>query len=65
MVATMPQARGKGYGGAVTSAAVASAPDLPAILQASGDGQPVYTRLGFQVVTPYTIWYKPRAQAQS
>jgi ribosomal protein S18 acetylase RimI-like enzyme len=65
MVATLPSARGKGYGGAVTSAAVASASDLPAVLQASDDGQPVYTRLSFQVVTPYTIWSKPRAQAQS
>jgi ribosomal protein S18 acetylase RimI-like enzyme len=61
MVATMPQARGKGYGGAVTAAAVASAPELPAVLQASADGQPVYTSLGFQTVTPFTVWYKPRA----
>jgi hypothetical protein len=61
MVATLPQARGKGYGGAVTVAAVASAPDLPAVLQASDDGQPVYARLGFQTITPFTLWYKPRA----
>ncbi len=61
MVATLPSARGKGYGGAVTAAAVASAPDLPAVLQASGDGQPVYARLGFQTVTPFTLWYKLRA----
>jgi ribosomal protein S18 acetylase RimI-like enzyme len=61
MVATMPQARGKGYGGAVTVAAIASAPHLPAVLQASDDGQPVYARLGFQTVAPFTLWYKPRA----
>jgi ribosomal protein S18 acetylase RimI-like enzyme len=61
MVATLPQARGKGYGGAVTAAAVASAPDLPAVLQASDDGQPVYTRLGFQTVTPFTMWFKSRS----
>jgi ribosomal protein S18 acetylase RimI-like enzyme len=61
MVATLPQARGKGYGGAVTAVAAASAPDLPAVLQASDDGQPVYLRLGFQRVTPFTLWYKPRA----
>jgi ribosomal protein S18 acetylase RimI-like enzyme len=61
MVATHPHARGKGYGGAVTSAAVASAPDLPATLQASDDGQPVYARLGFQTVTPFTLWFKSRA----
>jgi ribosomal protein S18 acetylase RimI-like enzyme len=63
MVATLPQARGKGYGGAVTAAAVASAPDLPAVLQASDDGQPVYVRLGFQAVAPFTLWYKSRASA--
>ena len=62
MVATMPQARGKGYGSAVTAAAVASAPDLPATLQASDDGQPVYARLGFQTVTPFTLWFKSRAR---
>jgi hypothetical protein len=61
MVATMPHARGNGYGGAVTAAALASAPDLPAVLQASHDGQPVYARLGFQTVTPFTIWFKSRA----
>lgn len=63
MVATLAQARGKGYGGAVTAAALASAPDLPAVLQASDDGQPVYSRLGFQRVTPYTVWYKSRASS--
>jgi len=62
MVATMSQARGKGYGSAVTSAAIASAPELPAVLQASDDGQPVYARLGFQTVTPYTLWFKSRAR---
>jgi GNAT superfamily N-acetyltransferase len=61
MVATLPQARGKGYGAAVTAAAVASAPGLPAVLQASDNGQPVYARLGFQMVTPFTLWYKSRA----
>jgi GNAT superfamily N-acetyltransferase len=64
MVATMPHARGKGYGGAVTAAATASAPDLPATLQASDDGQPVYARLGFQRVAPFTLWFKSRAQEQ-
>jgi hypothetical protein len=62
MVATMPHARGKGYGGAITAATVASAPNLPAVLQASDDGQPVYRRLGFQTVTPFTLWFKSRAR---
>jgi GNAT superfamily N-acetyltransferase len=61
MVATLAHARGKGYGGAVTAAAVATAPDLPVTLQASDAGQPVYRRLGFQTVTDFTLWFKPRA----
>lgn len=60
MVATLAEARGKGYGGAVTAASVNIAPHLPAVLQASGYGQPVYKRLGFQSLGPYTLWYKPR-----
>ena len=60
MVATLPEARGKGYGAALTAAATAIAPSLPAVLQASDLGQPVYRRLGFQVISPYTLWYKPR-----
>jgi ribosomal protein S18 acetylase RimI-like enzyme len=60
MVATLPEARGRGYGAAITAAAIAAAPHLPAVLQASGLGQPVYRRLGFQEISPYTLWYKPR-----
>ena len=62
-VATLPDRRGKGYGGALTLAALAAAPHLPAVLEASDFGQPVYLRLGFQVVSEYTIWYKPRGSA--
>lgn len=60
MVATLPEARGKGYGGAITAAACAAAPHLPAVLQASDYGRPVYRRLGFQSVSEYALWYKPR-----
>lgn len=61
MVATRPEVRGKGFGSAVTAAAIAAAPHLPAVLQASEFGRPVYERLGFQTVSEYTLWYKPRA----
>lgn len=60
MVATLPGARGKGYGAALTAATLAAAPNLPAVLQASDLGQPIYRRLGFQVISPYSLWYKPR-----
>lgn len=63
MVATLSEVRGQGYGSAVTAAAIAGAPHLPAVLQASDFGQPVYQKLGFQAVCDYTLWYKPRAMA--
>lgn len=62
-VATLPNKRGKGYGAALTLAALAAAPHLPAVLEASDFGQPIYRRLGFQVVSEYTVWYKPRGKA--
>ena len=62
-VATLPDRRGKGRGAALTLAALAAAPHLPAVLEASDFGQPVYLRLGFQVVSEYTIWYKSRGTA--
>jgi GNAT superfamily N-acetyltransferase len=58
----MPSARGKGYGGALTAAATAAARDLPAVLQASDDGQPVYAHLGFQSDTPCALWFTSRAR---
>jgi GNAT superfamily N-acetyltransferase len=60
MVATLPGARGKGYGAAMTAATLAVAPELPAVLQASDLGQPVYRTLGFEDISPYTLWFKPR-----
>jgi GNAT superfamily N-acetyltransferase len=61
-VATLPKVRGKGYGAALTARAAQTDPTLPAVLQASDDGQPVYLRLGFQVVARYVLWIRPRTQ---
>src|SRR6185437_14188400 len=62
-VATLPDRRGKGLGDALTRAALAAAPHLPAVLEASELGQPIYQRMGFQVVSEYTLWYKSRGGA--
>ena len=60
MVATMPKARGRGYGAALTWQASLSSPDLPAVLQASDMGRPVYERMGFRMVAPMSLWERRR-----
>ena len=55
-VATVPSARGRGIGAAVTWAAVehgAAAGCTRSILQASGEGAPVYARMGFTTPDRY------------
>jgi GNAT superfamily N-acetyltransferase len=65
-VATLPDARGRGYGAALTAASVAAWPSLPAVLLSSDDGRPVYERLGFVAVLRFTMWHHtPPGQAPS
>lgn len=59
-VATAPGARGRGYGEAITWAATLCRPDLPATLQASDMGRPVYARMGYRTVTEFTVWDRDR-----
>ena len=59
-VATAPQARGKGYGGAVTDTAARCAPHRPAFLKASDMGFPVYERIGFRKIDQFTVWQRER-----
>jgi predicted acetyltransferase len=58
-VGTGPDFRGKGYGSAVTLAAMdwgrESGADL-AILHATEAGEPVYRRLGFEALCTVTQW---------
>jgi hypothetical protein len=55
-VATPPDARGRGYGEAMTWAATLCRPDLPATLQASPMGRPVYDRMGYRTVAEFLVW---------
>lgn len=58
-VATVPEARGRGYALALTAAAVAAWPSLPAVLLSDDPGRPVYHRLGFLDLLRCTMWQHP------
>jgi hypothetical protein len=57
-VATMPQARGRGAGAAVTWAATLAHPEEPAVLIASDDGRPLYERMGYLAIERWTAWLR-------
>jgi hypothetical protein len=59
-VATTSDARGHGYGEAVTWAATLCRPDLSATLQASAMGRPIYERMGYRTVAEFTVWERAR-----
>jgi GNAT superfamily N-acetyltransferase len=55
-VATLPPARGRGVGAAITWAATVVDPARPAVLLSSDPGRPVYERLGYLPMTRFTGW---------
>jgi GNAT superfamily N-acetyltransferase len=59
-VATAADARRRGYGEALTWAATLHRPELPAALQASPMGRPVYERMGYRRVVDFTVWQTAR-----
>jgi GNAT superfamily N-acetyltransferase len=59
-VATLPEARGRGFGAAVTWRATLAAPALPALLIASDMGRPVYQRMGYLPLFRFTFLSAPR-----
>jgi GNAT superfamily N-acetyltransferase len=58
-ISTMPSARGRGVGEAITWAATLTDPSLPAALLASDAGQPVYARMGYLRLLRLTLWFWP------
>ncbi|MDP9367180.1 MAG: GNAT family N-acetyltransferase [Chloroflexota bacterium] len=60
LVATVPEARRRGYGEAVTWRAALAEPGLPAMLLSSDPGRPVYERMGFLPLFRFTLWYRDR-----
>jgi hypothetical protein len=57
-VATVASARRRGYGSAITRAAMLVDTDLPSILAPSEMGERLYGRLGFDRVGELSIWSK-------
>lgn len=55
-IATLPDARGRGIGEAMTWKATLFEPSLPAALVASDLGRPVYERMGFVAISRCTLW---------
>jgi len=55
-VSTIPDARGRGYATAMTSAAIGADPALPAVLQPSQAAESLYRRLGFRRFASFRTW---------
>lgn len=58
-VSTRSDHRRRGIGRAVTWAATLAAPELPAVLIASDDGQGIYESMGFVRLVRLTMWHRP------
>ncbi len=54
-VATVADARGRGYGAAITWAATLADPSVPAMLIATDMGRPVYERMGYVTLDRWTF----------
>ncbi|MCC6178228.1 MAG: GNAT family N-acetyltransferase [Chloroflexi bacterium] len=62
-IATQAAHRRRGYGAALTWTATLADPALPAVLEASDDGRPIYERMGFREVGRMSLWERPRDPA--
>jgi GNAT superfamily N-acetyltransferase len=58
-VSTRSGHRRRGIGEAMTWAATLAAPELPAVLVASDDGQRMYESMGFVRLLRLTMWHRP------
>ena len=60
LVATVPEARRRGYGAALTWRATLADPTLPSLLIATDEGRPVYERIGYTTLFRFTLWSRDR-----
>ncbi|HKV84841.1 MAG TPA: hypothetical protein VJN88_09805 [Ktedonobacterales bacterium] len=65
LVATVPEARRRGYGAALTWLATLADPALPALLIASTEGRPVYERMGYMALFRFALWSRERPDTMS
>lgn len=60
LIATLPDARRRGFGAALAWQASLADPALPAMLLSSDLGRPVYDRMGYLPLFRFTTWYRSR-----
>ena len=60
LVATLPEARRRGYGAALTWRATLCDPTRAALLLATDEGRPVYERMGYLPLFRFTVWSRKR-----
>jgi ribosomal protein S18 acetylase RimI-like enzyme len=60
-IATLPEVRGRGFGRAITAAAIGVDPAKTTALVASDLGRPIYERLGFVAILRTTYWLGSRS----
>lgn len=65
LVATVPEARQRGYGAALTWRATLADATLPSLLIATAEGQPVYERMGYLSLFRFTLWARDRPGSRS
>jgi predicted GNAT family acetyltransferase len=58
-VTTVASARNRGYGTAITRAAILADSGLPAVLSPSPQAERLYLRLGFRPVGLLQKWWRP------
>jgi predicted GNAT family acetyltransferase len=65
LVATVPEARRRGYGAALTWRATLADPTLPSLLLATEEGRPVYERMGYTSLFRFALWSRDRPGSMS
>ncbi len=60
LVGTVPEARRRGYGAALTWLATLADPELPSLLLATDEGRPVYERMGYLPLFRFAVWSRER-----